>query len=352
VNANNRCSNNLGVCESPADCFDPTSGFFGNCQPAWIEINFDIQLTPRQPVAWSASNGLSGSQVPCPGGLGGGVCPRICQGGVAAGNACVNNGNCPGSTCAFASNAGTRIPPISEVPFIGELKCIQTDSLTRLPRPCNTLDCTADPANCCRADLEGQATIVESTVLGQLDPATYNAIGLRPVGFNNGDRTLVIGGTDGTEYQPCSQVLVFNHLFDGAQDPISLSAIARSELTLVPCTQDFLQQLIPQVTAQFLVYNEFEQRLSTSRSVDCLLDSQISLIDTSQPNRSIFSAGVSGTVAGQTRITGVNGGLIGSGLLQLCDPTGCDATSNPPGTAAYNLNQFADRTEADFISIP
>jgi hypothetical protein len=258
--------------------------------------------------------------------------------------------------CARASNAGTRIPPVGEDSFIGELKCIEVDPVDRLPRECSTLDCVADPNGCCRADLIGQATIESVNVLGTIDTKTYNAVGLRPLAFNNGDRTLVIGGSgsgpDQPEYQPCSEVLVFNHLFDNAQDPISLSARARSELTLVPCTQDFLIQEIPSVTAQFLVFNEFEQRLSTSRTVECLLDSQISLIDTSNPNRSIFSAGVQGTVAGNTRITGVNGGLIGAAILELCSPMGCDSTVSPPGGAGYNLNEFAERGAADFIRIP
>ena len=114
---------------------------------------------------------------------------------------------------------------------------------------------------------------------------------------------------------------------------------------------------VPAVIAQFLVYNEFEQRFSTSRTVNCLLTTQISLIDTTQPTRSIFSAGTAGTVAGQTRITGVNGGLIGSATLNLCaalDPTGgcIPSTVTPERGAAYNLNQFADRDEADFIRVP
>jgi hypothetical protein len=148
---------------------------------------------------------------------------------------------------------------------------------------------------------------------------------------------------------------VFNHLFDNAVDPISGALEAHSELSLVPCTEDFLLQAVPRVTAQFLVYNEFEQRFSTSRSVNCQLDTPISLIDTTQPNRSIFNAAVSGTVAGQTRITGVNGGLIGSATLSFCAPAaagGCASASVAESTAGYNLNQFADRDQADFIRIP
>ncbi len=348
VNANSRCTNSGEVCSGldASECFDPSSGFTGACLPGWIEINFDVFLTPGQPLAWSAEEGLDNDSprgleffhVPCPGGLGG--------------------------SCGGFTNAGTRVPPVGENPFIGELKCVQTDPITRLPAECSTVCGTTPTAGCCRQDLIGSATIesvlplnVVKIVVPVLDAARYNAVGLRSTGFNDGDNLLVIGGSDDPEYQPCPGVLVFNHLFDNAVDPISGVFIASTELSLVPCTEDLLVQRVPQVTAQFLVYNEFEQRFSTSRLVNCLLDSPISLIDTSQPDRSIFNAGVAGTVAGQTRITGVNGGLLGAGVLKYCDPEGCDnflveALSLPPAGAGYNLSQFADREEADFIRLP
>ena len=86
----------------------------------------------------------------------------------------------------------------------------------------------------------------------------------------------------------------------------------------------------------------------------CLLDRPISRIDTVQPIRSIWNAAVTGTVAGSTRITGVGGGLLGAATLAFCDPEGdeCNSTAFVDSGAAYNLNQFADRTEADIIRIP
>jgi hypothetical protein len=102
------------------------------------------------------------------------------------------------------------------------------------------------------------------------------------------------------------------------------------------------------VTAQFLVYNEFEQRFSTSRQVRCLLDSALSNIDTSQPDRSIFNVGTSGTIGGQTRIHGVGGGLIGAALLRLNE----DPAGPRRGGAGYNLNGFAEREDGDQIRVP
>ena len=383
VNANNRCTNSGEVCSTSSDCL--VDGITGSCVGGWIEVNFDVILTPEQPLAWSAHDGLQNTELPCPGGLGSGTCgQRVCKGGAGNptnGNICSNSSQCQGGTCSFANNAGTRVPPVGETPFIGELKCIEADPVTRLPIPC---DVTAIPAVSCPADLEGSAIITTAVGAGAtatVDTARYNAIGLRPSGFNDGNNTLVIGGpvfdstgapigdntcppqltcsclfnpdpTSRCEYQACPAVLVFNHLFDGAVDPISGVALANSELTLVPCTEDLELQEIPQVTAQFLVYNEFEQRLSTSRLVNCLLNTPISLIDTSQQSRSIWSAALEGTVAGQTRITGVGGGLLGAATLSLCDPSGCASPVSPYGTSAYNLDQFADRVDSDFIQIP
>ena len=52
--------------------------------------------------------------------------------------------------------------------------------------------------------------------------------------------------------------------------PTSGPASAR-DLTLVPCTEDFKNQRpeLSKTTAQFLVFNEFEQRLSTSIPIEC-----------------------------------------------------------------------------------
>ena len=202
-----------------------------------------------------------------------------------------------------------------------------------------------------------------------IDPQKYNAIGLRTSGFNNGDNLLVIGG-DGTapedraEYEPCAEVLVLNHLFDDAVDPISgfpgggvNGPRANSTLTLVPCTEDFLAQEVPTVTVHFLVYNEFEVPFSFSRLVRCQLDSPLSLIDTTDPTRSIWNAGVRGTVGGQTRLKSFGGGVIGSAQLAWCPAgagAGCAGGANPVFATggAYQINQATERREADHVRIP
>ncbi len=335
VNANSHCSNNGDVCFDDGDCRDTESS--GSCDPGWNEIDFDIVLTQDQPLVWSVFFGLQGSYLPCP-----------------------RSGLCAG---ANQSNAGTRVPPAPEFPFVGELKCVEVDPDLHEP-----ID---------RNDLAGSATIqsfqgiVETAIdppnfaaVGA-DPAKYNAVGLRAIpGTATGGRNLIIGGGD-AQYEPCPEVLIVNHLFDGAEDPISSNPgdrppgpyFAITTLALVPCSEDFLSQRLTPVTAQFLVFNEFEQRFSTSKQVRCLLNSLLSEIDTSQPERSIFSAGVAGTVAGQTRIRGVNGGLVGAAALTYIDTV---KIGEPPdavvqvrfGTAGYNIHQQGDRLDADTIRVP
>jgi hypothetical protein len=317
VNANSHCANTGDVCITASDC--PSNGGFAPCVAGWIEINFDVILTPNQPLAWSALRGLSGG---------------------ASGSAGIANGNVPcpgrlGSKCS--GNEGTRVPPVSESRFfIGELKCVQVDPITRFPDACAAVDC--------ENDLAGSATVFE-VVSDIADGKSYNAVGIRTAGDNDGDRVLDIGGPD-AEYEPCHEVLILNHFFDNAVDPISGTWRSSTELTLVPCTQDFLTQAIDAVTAQFLVYNEFEQRFSTSRQVRCLLDSRLSLLDTSQPDRSVFNISVAGTIAGQTRIRGVGGGLLGAATLDFL------SGSSLRGGAGYNLNGFADRADGDIVRVP
>ena len=64
-------------------------------------------------------------------------------------------------------------------------------------------------------------------------------------------------------------------------DP-TFKARVGTDLTLVPCTEDFENQRpeLSKTTAQFLVFNEFEQRLSTSTTVECFKEIRLSNIDT------------------------------------------------------------------------
>lgn len=303
VNANGHCSNDPDtVCTQATfrdDC--PTGGL---CIDGWAETDFRLTLTKRQPISWSVNDGLP--RLPLNDRPGLGNPPQF------------NEGN---------------IPPAPEDPFTGELRCIQVGGTDELP-----ID---------RNDLKGEATIVDVDGEDAIDVAKYNAIGIpaiageratvetapidpsRPELGSVGFAQLNLGGPQ-PNYNGCPNILTLNHFFDRASVATHASTVSGpvvSDLTFVPCSANFLLQERDLATSvlQFLVFNEFEQRFSTSTRVTCYREVQLSDIDT-RPGPdgndfSIFSAGVQGTLTGQSRIRAVAGTseemYDGNGVLAL-----------------------------------
>ena len=114
-----------------------------------------------------------------------------------------------------------------------------------------------------------------------------------------------------------------------------------TNLTLVPCTEDFLRQIPGSTVVQYLVFNEFEQRFSTSNTVKCFADTQLCNIGSGQCNRSIFNVGIAGTLTGQTRISPLSGGLLGVAV-----------ENHGPRSAAFNLHFQGVRASSDLITMP
>ncbi len=325
VDANSHCTSDASICT------DSTTCGLGTCIAGWVETDFNIVLTAGQPIEWEAEDGLANHDLPLPYG----VCTANqflhCGTGPVGDAWCAQFG---AGTCT-PSNVGTRIPPVAEDSFKGELKCIAVDE---------------NLVPIARNDLKGEAKIETSTT-SDLDVASYNAIGIQataPAGTLITDNPLVLGpGSDG-DYNGCPNVLILNSFFDLAGDPISGETIT-TDLTLVPCSEDFLRQICGSATVQYLVYNEFESRLSTSRLVNCFQEIQLCHIDTTQCVRSIFSAGLQGTLTGQIRINPVNNPTaeLPSGLLGIAIENH-DAESS----AAFNLHFAGARDTADFITLP
>jgi hypothetical protein len=316
IDANSHCSNNpTQVCQSGLDCG------IGSCLPGWNEIDFDIVLTVGQPLAWHAADGLGFSGLPM-------WIPGVCAN--PPGQYCTSDARCGAGGCIkLQSNIGTGIPPVPEDPFVGSLQCIEYDPTANPP----VADQTATTNT-----LKGEATI-EGVPTGGVDIASYNAVGVKYVGAAGGAPTNQLS-LDGDEYDTCPTTLILDHIFDNPGEV--------TDLTLVPCGNDFLSQTCGEATAQFIVFNEFEQRFSTTRAVDCFLESQLSKLDTPDPTRSIFSVFVSGTLVGQTRIHPVGNAPTGRGLVGMARLETMDAT------AAYNLHQQGSPagTQPDIITIP
>lgn len=318
VNANGHCSTNPNrVCnpEYPADSED--AGLRSNncaldagfCVPGWIETDFRFHLTPHQPVAWNVRDGLT--QFPL------------------ASN--------PGPTGDF--NFQSSVPPAPENPFRGELKCVLVGD-DELPIDRNWL--------------KGEGSITRVTEsAGPIDLASYNAFGIQAIeGANNRDNTLVLG----QEYNACPNIVEILHYFDDANEPANGDTV-RTELTFVPCSQDFNLQIPKRITVQFLVFNEFEQRFSTSRPVECLTTVPLSDIvprpGTSDDFASIFNVAVQGTLTGKTLARGVNDDSAsapgGETFLVLVDEFQTDGGDY---SAAYAAHQRGSRVQPDIIQLP
>jgi hypothetical protein len=322
VNSNSHCTNTGEQCFAAEECCEgPTCGI---CEPGWNEIDFRVRLTPGQPIAWRVSDGLDGDEFPIDG---------------------VDRRGPDGS-----SNANSRVPPAPESPFLGELKCIVVDNQGR-PIDDNVI--------------VGAATL-EAGDGPVVDVAKYSAVGIQAIeGAVNDDSTLVIGG-DGAEYNACPNVTIVNHFAEFAQDPATLVPCAPESgecietlVALVPCSQDLRRQLPGAAVVQYLVYNEFEQRFSTSRTVRCQQVLPLSLIDTTQPERSIFSVGVLGTTVAQTRMSPIGSGIVAVAFEghPSTGITGIGAgQGGTPGfdfsTAAFNVHWQGDRPDSDLMVLP
>lgn len=310
-NANSHCTNSGQVCLSAAECCNPSTGC-GICLPGWNETDFYINLTPRQPLGWLASDGVAGFS-PTP----------IKQFGKFAIDGVTNIG------IGNSSNAGSRIPPVAEEPFLGSLRCIVVDE-------------DGNPTD--RNVVKGEATIqaILAGDPGEITVGKHNAVGIQAIeGAVNDDNVLVLGGPE-PEYNGCPNVVILNHFFDGVEDPVTNGGEILTILELVPCSQDYLRQEPGAAVVQYLVYNEFEQRFSTSRPFICKQFLPISNIDTTQNERSIFSAGVSGTLTGQTRLN-----PIGSGVIAVAHEI-----HQSSGLADFNVHFQGDRADPDFIILP
>lgn len=322
VDANSHCSGGSNDGENCTNEPDLCTG--GTCVPGWLETDFRINLTPNQPIQWLASTGLADSDLP----LASGVCrlnPR---------RSCGVDSDCtlfiPGDSCSL-SNAGTRIPPVPEDPFLGELRCIEIDS---------------NGVPLARNDLKGEA-LLETATRSNLDVASYNAVGIQATGNGPADpNILTIGpGSDG-EYNGCPNYLILNHFFDEAIDPVPNSETneVTTDLVLVPCSADYLRQIPGTAVVQYLVFNEFEQRLSASKTVTCFQKIQLCNIDTPQCSNSIFNVGVFGTLTGQTRMLPQGSGLVGVAIEHH--------SNGEDRSAAFNLHMQGARANADTIVVP
>jgi len=328
VDANSHCGScdplllDCIICDSNAQC---PPGL--NCVPGWSISDFQVILTPGQPIGFTASSGLS--DIPCE--------------------------SFPGDPPTCQTAGGGLIKGVQEDPFRGELKCVQVD---------------ANDIPVARSDLKIEATVIRTTVPeippggpGVTTAATYNGIGFAATSVGPGglDDPLCLGtipegspDTCAASYVPCPGILVLDHFFEGANP--EFGGIVNTDLTLVPCSEDLGDPDVSgnfEVVAQMLIYNEFELRLSVNTRVECYRSTTLSAIDKPfSPTFSAFSVGVQGTLTGQTRIRGVKGadGRLGYGLLGVACENYREFGGGPIlATTAFNLHHSGFRAPGDAV---
>lgn len=275
-------------------CFYTSPAIDSENREVWLTVDFNISLTRLQPTVWLAS---TGRPVTTPGER-----PPELE---------------PGP-----------VPPLAEG-YLGELRCVAVNAAEQ-------------PVS--RNVLTGNATIVDRDTR---EVRRYSAIAVQGLPRNNNDNTLLLNGV---EYSSCPRMLLLNHFFDDALDPV-LETPMRTNITFVPCSADYEANVPGAATLQFDVVNEFEQRLSASLQVRCFADLRLASIDSSgDPTRSIFNVAIQGTLVGQTRIRPVPDGDVthGHGILavaeQFHDP--------PRGGTAINLQIIPGNLQGDVLVLP
>jgi hypothetical protein len=234
--------------------------------PLWQEIDFSIWLTRQQPTHWSVRNGRPIFPFDPFGTPGAGIDPGA-------------------------------VPPTAPN-FVGELVCVEVDN-NGFPISGNKL--------------KGEATIKDVASTG--DASKYSAIAI--IGHEAAGATGTELRLDNDQYNSCPNVLLLSHFAEGATNPIveefGVCAMGdcpiSTELTLMPCGRDYENQIPGTVTVFFEIFNEFEERLSTTTIVTCWMNERLDRIGSG----TVFTAGVLGSLTGYTRIspTGTSGGLLG-----------------------------------------
>jgi len=315
-----------------AHCFYVNAALDSETQePRWQEVDFDIWLTKQQPTHWVVSQGRA-------------LKPFAQQCDTTTGE-CNDSGLFPG-----------RIPPMPP-DFIGELKCIEVDS-SGAPISGN--------------HLKGEATLVVATAetapggplgmdpLDVGDSSKYSALAVVGLDSNDANNVLCLGGgvsqqcPNGAEYNACPQTTVLDNFASGVATVEQPSASNRqlgpgsfvtTELTIVPCTEDFEHQDPATVTVQFKVTNEFEEPFSTSISVTCWENIELTDI-----NRIIFNPATVGSRFLQTRMQPATNS--DPGFVVVSEEFHNVPALERTARAAFNAHTIGERPTADVITIP
>jgi hypothetical protein len=292
-----------GVCSvtsTQACSIDTECPEFETCVHQCVESNFDLILTGQQPTVWDVARG------------------RVVD-----------------PSDEFPGLDPGSVP--FKVDFVGELKCY-------------TIDESGAPI--AQNSLTGKACIYGQNAGADL--SEYSAVTVFAKASPAKDLNL-----DNTEYNACPANVVLDHWSAGSGDAFTQSLVS-TELTLVPCTEDFENQLPPPGRAIFDIYNEFEEHLSASIDLGCYFNRRLSDIG------SVFLRSSIRTDFAKTRITpssskvcytGTNRGNVCSsdtdcpGFLTSINGTNLGCLSRP-GLLAVSEEFYERSPRTNGISVP
>jgi len=292
----------------------------------WQEVDFDLTLTKQQPTHWVISEGRSTDPFDP-------TCDNTNQ-------SCNDAGFDPG-----------RIPPVSPG-FEGELKCIEVDQ-SGAPISGNHMKG--------EATLITRAPLIIGAPLVAGDASKYNAIGIIGLDSNDSNTVLCLGGgvtpqcPAGAEYEGCPNVVLLSNYAEFTSSPLlqeffdpPTPSVVNTELTIVPCAQDFETQTPSRVRVQFAIYNEFEEPFSTSTTVTCWGNFTLAQVN------SVLTVGSLGTrfVQTQLRPAGTDPGFIAiqEEFHRQYDTDPIELF--PASRVAFNTHVIGERPLTDLIIIP
>ena len=147
----------------------------------------------------------------------------------------------------------------------------------------------------------------------------------------------------GGEYNACPEALIVNHFADRADNPmLGPTSEVRTELTLVPCSENFETQVPARLVVQFAMTNEFELGFSASTTVDCWGNF---FLDEINP---VFGVAALGSRMVQTRVRpAVSAQSAVVGVIEEFH-----TVDNNTTRAALNVHQEGQRTKTDIIVLP
>ncbi len=266
--------------------------------PRCAQTNFDLQLVGRQTALWVVSAGQ-----------------RSTSGDVV--------GDIP---------QPLRLVPPMAPGFTGALVCVEVDSAG--------------------APVAGNALIGTATVQHPAtgDVAQYDALGVEGFDNNDGNDVLCLGDVpsaecpNGAEYDGCPGRWVLDFVAEGAEDPLAgAGSSVHTELTVLPCAQDFRLSDPTSGSVNFNVYNEFETQFSTSTSLLCWGTRTLTEI-----SDSAFSAADLGTLHARTVMTaGAGDGGVAVVAQEFHTVSGAAASS-----AATVPHLDPDTVRADLVTLP